>query len=453
MARSGADTRTGGRAATTGVIPGDAILSVGNPGTPTQPGWEWTLLTDVARLETGHTPSRRHPEYWGGAVPWIGIRDATGNHGRVLYETNEETNDLGIANSSARVLPAGTVCLSRTASVGYVVVMGRPMATSQDFVNWVCSERIDSHFLKYALLAERRAFLRFASGTTHQTIYFPEVKAFHICLPPIDEQRRIAHILGTLDDKIELNRRMNETLEEMARALFKSWFVDFDPVRAKAEGRDPGLPKHLAALFPGRLVDSELGEVPEGWLIRRLDDDFVLTMGQSPPGDTYNSEGDGLPFYQGRSDFGVRFPSLRMYCTAPTRLAAEGDTLVSVRAPVGDANLATEPCAIGRGVAAIRHKSGAIEFTIQQMRNLAPEFDSFNSEGTVFGSISKKDFHAIAFVAAPLDLVATFETIVAPVTACLYDTRDANRNLTSTRDLLLARLLAGKPTLTEVSAR
>ncbi|MDE2722349.1 MAG: restriction endonuclease subunit S [Gemmatimonadota bacterium] len=84
-------------------------------------------------------------------------------------------------------------------------------------------------------------------------------------LPPLSEQRAIAHILGTLDDKIELNRRMNETLEEMARALFKSWFVDFDPVRAKMEGRDPGLPKHLADLFPNRLVDSELGLIPEGW--------------------------------------------------------------------------------------------------------------------------------------------------------------------------------------------
>ena len=96
----------------------------------------------------------------------------------------------------------------------------------------------------------------------------PELPAAH---PPLAEQRAIAHILGTLDDKIELNRRMNETLEAMARALFKSWFVDFDPVRAKAEGRDPGLPKPLADLFPDRFVDSELGEIPEGWEVRSLD--------------------------------------------------------------------------------------------------------------------------------------------------------------------------------------
>lgn len=261
----GAATRLGGRPATTGVIPGRYALSVGRPDTPTPAGWEWTLLTDVARLETGHTPSRRHPEYWGGDIPWIGITDATENHGRTIQDTNEYTNDLGIANSSARVLPKSTVCLSRTASVGYVVVMGRPMATSQDFVNWVCSPRIDPRFLKYVLMAERDSLLRYAIGTTHQTIYFPEVKAFHVCLPPIAEQRSIADMLSSFDEKIELNRQMNRTLQEMARALFKSWFVDFEPVHSKAEGRDSSLPRPLADLFPDRFEDSELGLIPAGW--------------------------------------------------------------------------------------------------------------------------------------------------------------------------------------------
>jgi type I restriction enzyme S subunit len=265
-------TRTGGRAATKGVIPGRYALSVGKPSTPPPDGWRWVPLSDVARLETGHTPSRRHPEYWDGDVPWVGIADATENHGRVIQDTKQHVTELGIAHSSARMLPANTVCLSRTASVGYVVVMGRPMATSQDFVDWVCSSELDYRFLKYVLLAEHHTFLRFASGTTHQTVYFPEVKAFHICLPPIKEQRRIADLLGALDDKIELNRRMSETLESMARALFKSWFVDFDPVRAKAEGRGPGLPKFLGDLFPDSVEDSELGEVPKGWEIHALGD-------------------------------------------------------------------------------------------------------------------------------------------------------------------------------------
>lgn len=109
-----------------------------------------------------------------------------------------------------------------------------------------------------------------ATGSVQQNINITSVHGLRIPVPPIEEQRAIAHILGTLDDKIELNRRMNETLEAMARALFKSWFVDFDPVRAKAEGRDPGLPKPIADLFPDRFEDSELGEIPAGWKVKTL---------------------------------------------------------------------------------------------------------------------------------------------------------------------------------------
>ena len=216
-------------------------------------------------METGHTPSRKHPNYWGGNIPWIGIRDATTNHGRTIYDTIQTTNEIGIVNSSARILPQNTVCLSRTASVGYVVVMGCPMATSQDFVNWVCTPDLDYRFLKYVLLSERSAVLRFASGTTHQTIYFPEVKAFHVCLPPLHEQRDIANMLGAFDDTIELNRRIDQTLEATVRALFKSWFVDFDPIRAKMGRHDTGLAGWITDLFPDRLVDSEIGRIPKGW--------------------------------------------------------------------------------------------------------------------------------------------------------------------------------------------
>jgi len=162
---------------------------------------------------------------------------------------------------------------------------------------------------------------------------------------PIQKQRQVAHILGTLDDKIELNRQMNETLEAIARAIFKSWFVDFDPVRAKMEGRMPaGMDAATAILFPSAFQDSPLGKIPEGWEVTTVGKEFNLTMGQSPPGSTYNEVEDGLPFYQGRKDFGFRYPTRRVYCNAPTRLAKKDDTLVSVRAPVGDINMVKEKC-------------------------------------------------------------------------------------------------------------
>jgi len=192
------------------------------PSLPAPQGWQWAPLTSLARLESGHTPSRRHPEYWGGDIPWIGIPDAKINDGHRIRDTAERTNELGIANSSARVLPENTVCLSRTASVGYVVVLGRPMATSQDFVNWVCSENLDHNFLKYLFLAEGDDLLRFASGAVHPTIYFPEAKAFHICFPPLPEQRRIVGILDEAFAGIATARANAEKNVQNARAVFES---------------------------------------------------------------------------------------------------------------------------------------------------------------------------------------------------------------------------------------
>lgn len=211
-----------GRAATDNVIAGRYAISVGDADMSCPPGWTWQLLTDVAQLESGHTPSRNHPEWWGGAVPWIGIKDARPHHGKTIYETVECTNEDGLANSAARLLPAGTVCLSRTASVGYVVVMGKEMATSQDFVNWVCTEAVYPDFLKFLFIAEKESLLRFSKGTTHSTIYFPEVKAFRICLPPPNEQRRIVAKIEALQARSDAAKQALDAIPPLLEKFRQS---------------------------------------------------------------------------------------------------------------------------------------------------------------------------------------------------------------------------------------
>lgn len=222
-------TRTGGRDATKGIIPGRVALSVGRPSLPEPPGFRWRLLTDLARLESGHTPSRGKTDYWGGDIPWVGIRDATGNHGRVIQDTADHVTQAGLDNSSARLLPAGTVCLSRTASVGYVVEMGQPMATSQDFVNWVCGPDLNHGYLRYLLMLEQESIRRFAHGTTHQTMYYPEAKALHVLVPERPTQDAIAAVLRALDDKAAANGRIVRCLGELASAAFS---------RAEQEGSE-----------------------------------------------------------------------------------------------------------------------------------------------------------------------------------------------------------------------
>ncbi len=163
---------------------------------PTPADCSWMRLTEVARLESGHTPSRRRPEWWGGSVPWLALPDIRKLHGKFAYETLETTNDAGLANSSARLLPVGTVCVSRTASIGFVTILGRPMATSQDFCNWICDpETLDPEFLMYAFMASQDHLRELGSGAVHKTIYMPTIQSFHICAPPIEEQRRIGRRL------------------------------------------------------------------------------------------------------------------------------------------------------------------------------------------------------------------------------------------------------------------
>ena len=271
-----------------------------------------------------------------------------------------------------------------------------------------------------------------------------DLSGLEVPVPALAEQRAIAHVLGTLDDKIELNRRMNATLEALARALFKSWFVDFDPVRAKMEGRDTGLPKDIADLFPDRLVDSELGAIPKGWRLGHVEDGFEIIMGQSPPGHTYNDTGDGLPFFQGRSDFGFRYPKNRKFCTAPNRMAQSSDTIVSVRAPVGDINMAWEQCCIGRGVAALRHRSGGASFTYYNVQALQMRLREYEHTGTVFGAINRKQLARLPLQQPAADVVRAFEHLVHPWDQTIRLRTAQSDTLTALRDALLPKLISGE---------
>jgi type I restriction enzyme S subunit len=179
-------------------------------------GWEWHKLTDIAKLESGHTPSRRHPEYWGGEIKWVGIKDARKHHAGVIFETEQQTNELGIKNSSARLLPKDTVCLSRTASVGYVFRLGEPMATSQDFINWVCNPSLQPEFLQLLFLAEDEAIKRFGSGAVHKTIYFDTAKEFHVCIPSLERQ---SEIIAAYTPIIENSKTVIKSTKEKITAL------------------------------------------------------------------------------------------------------------------------------------------------------------------------------------------------------------------------------------------
>jgi type I restriction enzyme S subunit len=378
------------------------------------------------------------------------IRAADMDRGTVRFETASKINER--ARQRKGIGAPGDILLSHTGTVGKVALVPDdtpPFVCSPQTTFWrtLKPDMLDRRYL-YVFLRSP-GFHDQLAGRSGETDMAPYVsltsqRGLSVAVPPIHVQRAIGRIVGALDDKIELNWRMNETLEAMARALFKSWFVDFDPVRAKAEDRDPGLPKPIADLFPARLVDSELGDIPEGWEVGRVDDEFDLTMGQSPPGNTYNEAGVGSPFYQGRTDFEFRYPKRRVFCTAPTRVAKAGDTLISVRPPVGDINIAAEDCVIGRGVAAARHKTGSRSYSYQFMRSLYEVFARFEAEGTVFGSINKSDFHSIPTIKPSRAIVVQFEKAICPIDSRIELNERESSTLSALRDALLPRLISGE---------
>jgi type I restriction enzyme S subunit len=264
------------------IIPGHASLAVGNPETVVPEGWAWAPLVDIARMESGHTPSREHPEWWGGDVAWIGIADAREHDGRTIFKTFQQTNEDGLANSAARLLPAGTVCVSRTASVGYVVVMGRAMATSQDFVNWTPTPVVSSDWLRVVFSADREVLRRFGKGSVHKTIYFPEWLSVHVAVPPVSEQARIV---------AEVDRRLSvaDRLEATAAAQ----------ILRTARLRQ----SILKWAFEGRLADQDPADEPAAVLLERIRAERAAhgatkpsgrrRKGTAPPSVTINAAADG----------------------------------------------------------------------------------------------------------------------------------------------------------------
>jgi type I restriction enzyme S subunit len=260
-------------------------------------------------------------------------------------------------------------------------------------------------------------FTGFNAGSAVPTLNRNHIHEIPILLPPLPEQQAIAGVLSSLDDKIDLLHRQNKTLEAMAETLFRQWFVE--PCK---------------------------NGLPEGWEEGKLPDEFEFTMGQSPSGTSFNEEGVGIPMFQGNADFGFRFPSKRVYTTEPTRFAEPLDTLISVRAPVGEQNMALVKCCIGRGIAAFSYKENKdyYTYTYFKIRSFMNEIKQFNDEGTVFGSIGKSDFEALDITVPPRSLIKNFEQTTKPINDKVIENCKQIRTLEKFRDTLLPKLMSGE---------
>ena len=335
-----------------------------------------------------------------------------------LEKYKTEKGDYVLAMTGATIGKLGRIVSEKKAYINQRVLLFKPI-----------DKYIDKNYLYY-YLCQNTFFSHIRnhidSETAQPNISANSIGEFTLTLPSLDEQRRIAGILGSLDDKIELNQRINANLEAQAQALFRSWFVDFEPFRN------------------GPFVDSELGKIPQGWKVGNLSEVADITMGQSPKGSSYNEEGDGIIFYQGRAEFGNRFPSIRLYTTEPTRIAEINSVLLSVRAPVGDINIAKNKCCIGRGLAAIKSKQGYNSFILYLLQSLKPLLEQYNGEGTVFGCINRKEIEGLPIIIPKESVINEFERIAENIDSEIKSLTTEQETLSALRDTLLPKLMAGE---------
>ena len=305
------------------------------------------------------------------------------------------------------------------------------------------NENLDGNYLNAYLNSKmaKKYFEGYASGSGQRyTLTLDSINEIQIWAPDIDSQRELVKILSDLDKKIALNTRMNAELEAMAKQLYDYWFVQFD------FPDENGKPYKSSG---GKMVYNEKlkREIPEGWEDSILSEIANITMGQSPYGSSYNEEGNGSVFYQGSTDFGIRFPSVRMFTTEPSRFAEKGDILMSVRAPVGDTNIANKDCCIGRGLAALNSKIGSITYLYFILDYLKAKFDLLNSVGTTFGAITKDELFTLPVIKPDDDVLKCFENICSPIFDKQMNIGFEINELTRLRDSLLPMLMNGQVTV------
>ncbi|MCR8694707.1 restriction endonuclease subunit S [Rhodococcus pyridinivorans] len=367
-------------------------------------GWRSVCLGELASIVTGATPKAAEADSWGEYLDFVTPSDQLEGHREAVPV--RRLSKIGAERLKRRIVPplsTNLTCIGST--IGKVSMAATECVTNQQINSLVAREQVaDPRFIYYMILGWSPELKRFAAGSATPIVNKSDLSEFRFSVPNLPVQRAIAEVLGALDDKIAANRRLVETADELAVSIVRSGYVDGGEV--------------------------QLGNIA------------TITMGSSPPGDSYNEEGRGTVFYQGNRDFGFRSPTNRVWTLDPKRVAHAGDTLVSVRAPVGELNIATEETCVGRGLAALRSTEGAPAVLYYRLKAAPRVWDSYESGGTVFGSINGKELHALKIPA--LADVRLLEMSVSELDRIIASAEMESIQLAKIRDTLLPRLMSGE---------
>lgn len=365
------------------------------------------------RICSGGTPKSNISEYYNnGSIPWLNTKEVSFNR---IRSTEKYITEEGLSNSSAKWISKNSVIVAMYgATAGKSAIAKIPLTTNQACCNLEVNPKVaDYRYVYYWLKNHYEEISSLANGGAQQNLNARQIRSFTINLPSLENQKKIALILDSIDTKIGLNDHINDYLAETAVALFN---------RECSQSNEPNA---------------------------MLSDIAQITMGQSPSGSSYNEEGDGEVFYQGRAEFGAFFPRRRLFTTKPNRMAQEGDTLMSVRAPVGDLNIANENCCIGRGLAAIHSENNQsfVHYLVRAQRRI---LNTFNGDGTVFGSINGKALKELPVFLPDNDVIAHLESQLKSIDELIRRNDDEMQALEQMRDTLLPRLMSGEIDVSQI---
>ena len=409
--------------------------------------WKKFQLGQIGSVVTGRTPPGTLPEYFGDAVPFVTPSDMDGR--RKVHETARSLSVQGSEILKRVIVQRGVAVSCIGWQMGKAVLIDMPAATNQQINTLVPEPKLaDDLFVYYALTSERDAIFRLGAGGSRTPILNKSgFEAFEITLPPLAEQKAIAAVLGALDDKIELNRRMNATLEAMARALFQSWFVDFDPVRAKLDGRKPiGLDETTASFFPDSFQESSLGHTPKGWEVRSLDKTAHylngLALQKYPSGD-----GPTLPVIKiAQLRKGDSVGADRCNTELPANyIVQDGDVLFSWSGSLEVELWCGGPGALNQHLFKVTSPEFPKWFYYLWTLCHLDEFRLIAAgKATTMGHIQRGHLTAAKVLIPPRPLLDAMTRTMSPLIDQLIANRIQSRILATLRDTLLPKLLSGE---------
>ena len=427
--------------------------------------WKTFVLRDVASIIGGGTPSTKEATYWDGNIPWLTPKDLSSHTGMYVKRGERSITKAGLDGSSAKIVPPGTVLFTSRAPIGYLAIAEQAISTNQGFKSLVLNTEQDNRFFYYLLRFHTPDIEAIATGSTFKEISGSALGSFEVTIPSYGEQTKIADILTTLDDRIELLRETNATLEAIAQALFKSWFVDFDPVRAKQEGREPeGMDADTAALFPDSFEESELGLIPKGWNWSTMDSISTVGIGKTPPRKEpqWFSENNKDERWVSIRDMGI---SGVFISQTSEYLTAESIDRFNVRIIPGNTVLLSFKMTIGRvslTVGKMTSNEAIAHFKLDEKSPLTSEYiylylkqfkySTLSSTSSIADAVNSKTVKNIPILVADQSILKAFQNNVSAIFYRIKVIEEQSQTLTAIRDTLLPRLISGQLRIPEAEA-